>query len=238
MAVDTPDPGRVAAGSTWEPKAPTPLGAGDGDPPPLEGSSEPSALTQHFPNPSLEESWDGGSSSEDPCMSCSSTLLPSEPNHQAPNMALTFSAHVLQLLRACDKMAAQMEWKAASWSPSLAPSISSVLGKRSPSLPIPTSPPPALGSPVAVALLDWHAWMQHKRAIYQWNNPGKSMPVTVTLLDLHDTASAAATASPFSPLSSLTSDWLRSPSPLSLPSWMSPESEEHTSTLCAVGHLL
>ena len=65
------------------------------------------------------------------------------------------------------------------------------------------------------------------------------MLVTVTLLDLCDMALAAAMASPspFSPLSSLTSNWLCSPSSLSLPSQMSLESEEYTPTLHAVGRL-
>ena len=131
---------------------------------------------------------------------------------------------------------AQQAYDRSSQSPSLAPSIASVLGKHSPSPPPPVSPPPLLGSPVADAALDWHAWMQHKRATYLRNNPGKSAPEKVTPLDLRDAASAAAMASPLSPLSHLThSTGLHSPSPLSLPSRMSPESEERTPTLRAVG---
>ena len=144
--------------------------------------------------------------------------------------ALALSDCACKLLRAHEKMAAQRER-----SPSPVPSIASVLGKRPPSPPPPISPPPELGSPVTEAALDWRTWMQHKRALYHRNNPGKSVPVMVTPLDLRDAASAAATAphlaSPFSPLTSLTFDRLRSPSPLSLPSRMSPESEEHTPTL-------
>ena len=235
MAVDAPEPRMAAGGSTREPEALR----GDGDPPPLEGSSEPTACTQHFPGPSSEEPRDGGSSSEDPRASLSPTSLPVEPVLQAPVAALALSHRALKLLRSREKMAAQRE-RSASRSPSPAPSISSVLGKHSPpSPPPPTSPPPALGSPVSEAALDWRAWMQHKRALFHQNNPGKSVPVTVTPLDLRNAASAAAAAprlaSPFSPLTSLTSDRLRSPSPLSLPSRMSPESEERTPTLCAVG---
>ena len=93
-----------------------------------------------------------------------------------------------------------------------------------------------LGSPVSTAALDWRAWMQHKQALYHQNNPGKSVLVTVTLLDLRDTALTAAAVppllSPFSSLPSLSSDQLRLPSPLSLPSsQMSPESKERTPTL-------
>ena len=102
--------------------------------------------------------------------------------------------------------------------------------------PPPSSPPLVLGSPVSEAALDWHAWMQHKRALYHQNNPGKSVLVTVTLLDLRDAASGTAMVSPLSPLSHLThSTRLRSPSPLSLPSQMSLESEERTPILRAVG---
>ena len=232
MAVDAPEPSTAAGGSTQEPEALR----GDGDPPPLEGSSEPSAYTQHFPGPSSEDSWDGGSSSEDPRASMSVTPPPVEPEPVAPVATLGLSFRVRKLLRSAEKMAAQRE-RTASRSASLAPSISSVLRKHSPpSPPPPTSPPPALGSPVSEAVLNWRAWMQHKRALYHQNNPGKSVLVTVTPLDLHDAASAAATAppltSPFSPLSALSSDQLHSPSPLSLPSSrMSPESEEHTPTL-------
>ena len=232
MAVDSPDPSMAAGGSTREPEALR----GDGDPPPLEGSSDPSACTQHFPGPSSEEPRDGGPSSEDPRASLPLTPPPVEPEPIAPAAALGLSFHARKLLRSVEKMAAQHE-HAASRTASPAPSISSVLGKHSPpSPPPPTSPPPALGSPVSKATLDWCTWMQHKRALYHQNNPGKSVPVTVTLLDLRDAASAAAAApfllSPFSPLSSLPSDRLRSPSPLSLPSsWMSPESEERTPTL-------
>ena len=232
MAVDAPEPGTVVGGSTWEPEALW----GDGDPPPLEGSREPSAHTQHFPSPSSEEPRDGGSFSEDPRASLPLTPLPVSPEPIAPVAALGLSFRAHKLLQSAEKMAAQHE-RATSWSASLAPSITSVLGKHSPpSPPPPTSPPPVLGSPVSEAALDWRAWMQHKRALYHQNNLGKSMPVTVTLLDLCDAASAAAAAppllSPFSPLSSLSSDRLRLPSPLSLPSSrMSPESKEHTPTL-------
>ena len=236
MAVDAPNPSTAAAGSTQEPEAPTPLGAGDGDPPPLEGSSEPSAHTQHFPGPSSEESQDGGSSLEDPHTSCSSTPAPPALVAPVPTVALALSAHVHALLQQ-QEIKAQKQFKQASQSPSLAPSIASVLGKRSPSPPPPLSPPPELGSPVVNAALDWHAWMQHKRATYLQNNPGKVTPEKVTPLDLCDAASAAATVSPLSPLSHLThSSGLHSPSPLSLPSQMSPESKEHTPTLRAVGH--
>ena len=230
MAVDTPEPSMAVRGSTREPEALR----GDGDPPPLEGSREPSAHTQHFPGPSSEEPRDGGSSSEDPHASLPSTPLPIEPELQAPVAALPLSPCAHKLLWAHEKMAAQHE-RSASWTPSPVPSITSVLGKRPPSPPPPISPPPELGSPVSEAVLDWCAWMQHKRALYYQNNPGKSVPVMVTPLDLHDVASAAAAAphltSPFSPLLSLQSARLRSPSPLSLPSRMSPESEERTPTL-------
>ena len=158
------------------------------------------------------------------------------PEPEAPVATLGLSFCTRKLLQSTEKMAAQHECTAL-WSASLAPSISSVLGKHSPpSPPPPTSPPPVLGSPVSEAVLDWHAWIQHKRAHYHQNNPGKSMPVMVTLLDLYDMASAAAMvpplASPFSPLLALSSDWLRSPSPLSLPSsQISPESKERMPTL-------
>ena len=99
MAVDAPDPGTVAAGSTREPEAPTPSGAGDGDPPPPEGSREPSAHTQHFPGPSSEELRDGGSSSEDPCTSCSLTPAPPALVAPVPSVALALSARVRQLLK-------------------------------------------------------------------------------------------------------------------------------------------
>ena len=231
MAVDAPEPSTAADISTQEPDAPR----GYGDPPPSEGSRETVACTQHFPGPSSEEPRDGGSSSEDPRASFPSTPLPVEPELQAPVAALALSAHACKLLWAREKMDAQRERSALRRSPSPAPSIASVLGKRPPSPPPPISPPPELGSPVSVAALDWRAWMQHKRALYHQNNPGKSVLVMVTPLDLHDAASATAAtprlASPFSPLTSLTSDRLRSPSPLSLPSRMSPESEERTPTL-------
>ena len=218
MAVDAPDPGTAAVVSTREPEAPTPLGAGDGNPPPLEGSREPRALTQHFPGPSLEESRDGGSSSEDPRTSFPSTLLPVEPELQAPVAALALSTRARKLLWAREKMDAQRERSTSRRSPSPAPSIASVLGKCPPSPPPPISPPPELGSPVSEAALDWRAWMQHKRALYHQNNLGKSVPVTVTPLDLRDAASAAAAAphlaSPFSPLTSLA---LPPPSPPLLP---------------------
>ena len=237
MAVDAPDPGTAAAGSIREPEAPTPSGVGDGDPPPLEGSSKPSALTQHFPGPSLEESRDGGSSSEDPRASCSSTPAPPALVAPIPSVALALSGHAHQLAKRLEKRA-QMDFDWSSQLPSLAPSIASILGKRSPSPPPPVSPPPLLGSPVIEAALDWRTWMQHKQATYLRNNPGKSAPEKVTPLDLHDAALAAAAASPLSPLSHLThSTGLRSPSPLSLPSRMSPESEEYTPTLHAVGRL-
>ena len=99
MAVDAPDPGTAAAGSTREPEAPTPLGAGNGDPPPPEGSRAPSAHTQHFPGPSSEESWDGGSSSEDSCASCSSTSAPLALVAPVPSEALALSIRVRQLLK-------------------------------------------------------------------------------------------------------------------------------------------
>ena len=237
MAVDASDPGTAAAVSTWEPEAPTPSGVGDGNPPPLEGNREPRALTQHFPGPSSEESRDGGSSSEDPRASCSSTPAPPALVAPIPSVALALSARARKLLRAQEKTA-QWEFSRSSRSPSPAPSIASVLGKRSPSPPPPVSPPPLLGSPVAEATLDWHAWMQHKRATYLRNNPGKSAPEKVTPLDLRDAASAAAAASPLSPLSHLThSTGLRLPSPLSLPSRFSLESEERTPTLSAVDRL-
>ena len=98
IAVDAPNPSMAAAGSTWEPEAPTPLGAGDSDPPPLEGSSEPSAHTQHFPSPSSEELRDGGSSSEDPCASCSSTPAPPALVAPVPSVALALSACARQLM--------------------------------------------------------------------------------------------------------------------------------------------
>ena len=226
IAVDTPKPCIAVQSSSQEPEAPTPLGADNSNPPPLEGSSKPSAFTQHFPSPS----------SEDPRASQSLTPLPSEPEPPAPVVALTLSAHVHKLLQAREKMDAQMERWAASQSPSLAPLIASVLGKHPPLSTTPSlSPLPALGSPIALAVLDWRTWMQYKQANYLHNNPGKSTPVMVTLLDLRDAASAATTASPFSPLSALSSNQLRSPSPLSLPSQMSPESKERTPTLHAVG---
>ena len=231
MAVNPPAPSTAAGGSSREPEALR----GDGDPPPLEGSSEPTACTQHFPGPSLEESWDGGPSSEDPRTSSSSTPAPLALVAPIPSVALALSAHARKLLRAREKEA-QRDFNRSSQSPSPVPSIASILGKRSPSPPPPVSPPPLLGSPVAEAMLDWRAWMQHKRATYLRNNPGKSTPEKVTPLDLRDTASAAAAASPLSPLSHLThSTGLRSPSPLSLPSRMSLESEERTPTLSAVG---
>ena len=198
IAVDTPDPSTAATGSTREPEAPTPLGAGDGDPPPLEGSSEPSAHTQHFPGPSSEESRDGGSSSEDPCASCSSTLAPPALVAPVPLVALALSVRMRKLLQAREKEA-QWDFDQSSQSPSPVPSITSILGKCSPSPPPPVSPPPVLGSPVVEAALDWHAWMQHKRATYLWNNLGKSAPEKVTPLDLRDVASAAAAVSPLSP---------------------------------------
>ena len=235
MAVDAPNSSTAAAGSTREPEAPTPLGVGDGDPPPLEGSSEPSAHTQHFPSPSLEESQDGGSSSEDPHASCSSTPAPQALVAPVPSVALALSARARQLMRMRESKA-QKQFDQSSQLPSPAPSIASVLGKHSPSPPPPLSPPPELGSPVAEAALDWRAWMQHKRATYLRNNPGRVAPEKVTPLDLRNAASAAAAASPLSPLFHLTySTGLRSPSPLSLPSRMSPESKEHTPTLRAVG---
>ena len=227
MAVDAPEPRTVVGGSSREPEALR----GDGDPPPLEGSSEPSAHTQHFPSPS----------SEVPRAFDPSTTLPAEPVAPVP---LTLNAKRLGRTRQRAKQLELQAQKAFDWSsrsPSPAPSIASVLGKRPPSPPPPTSPPPALGSPVALAALDWRTWMQHKRAVYLRNNPGKVAPVSVTPLDLRAVASSAAAAappssgsllgSPFSPLSSLTSDRLCSPSPLSLPSRMSPESEERTPTL-------
>ena len=138
-------------------------------------------------------------------------------------------------MQAWESKAQKQFERALSWLPSPAPSITSVLGKRSPSPPPPLSPQPELGSPVVDAALDWRAWMQHKRATYLRNNLGKSTPEKVTPLDLRDVASAATAASPLSPLSHLThSTGLHSPSPLSLPSRMSLESEECTPTLSAV----
>ena len=234
MAVDAHEPSTVAGVSTRDLDAPR----GYGNPPPLEGSREPAACTQHFPGPSLEEPRDGGSSSEEPRASEPLTLPPAEPDLDSPEPALDLSPRACKLLRAREKMAAQKARTASrSRSASPAPSITSVLGKHSPpSPPPPTSPPPALGSPVSEAALDWRAWMQHKRTLYHQNNLGRSVPVTVMPLDLRDTASAAAAVppllSPFSSLPSLSSDRLRSPSPLSLPSSrMSPESEERTPTL-------
>ena len=198
MAVDSPDPSTVAGGSTQEPEALR----GDGDPPPLEGSSEPTACTQHFPGPSSEEPQDGGSSSEDPYASLPLTPLPVEPMLQAPMAALALSAHARQVQWDQESIAAQLEWKAASWSLSLVPSIASVLGKHPPSPPPPSSPPPALGLPVALAALDWCTWMQHKQATYLHDNLGKVALVMVTPLDLYDAASAAATAPSLGPLGS------------------------------------
>ena len=228
MAVDAPEPRTAVGGSSREPEALR----GDGDPPPLEGSSEPSAHTQHFPGPSSEEPQDGGTSSEVPRTFDPLTTLPAEPVAPVPLDAKALGRARQQVKWL--ELHTQKAYARSSRLPSLAPSITSVLGKRPPSPPPPTSPPPALGSPVALAALDWRAWMQHKRAVYLRDNQGK-----VTPLDLHDAASAAATVlpsprplgSPFPPLSSLTSDRLRSPSPLSLPSRMSPESEERTPTL-------
>ena len=80
MVVDAPEPSTVVGGSTWEPEALR----GDGNPPPLEGSREPSAHTQHFPGPSKEESQDGGASSEAPRAFDTSTTLPAEPVMPVP----------------------------------------------------------------------------------------------------------------------------------------------------------
>ena len=193
MAVDAPDPSTVATGSTREPEAPTPSGAGDGDPPPLEGSREPSAHTQHFSSPSSEESRDGGSSSEDPRTSCSLTPAPPSLVAPVPSVALALSTRACQLMKQWE-LQAQKQFNRSSWLPSPAPSIASVLRRRSPSPPPPLSPLPELGSPVVEAALDWHAWMQHKQATYLRNNPGKSAPEKVTPLDLRDVASAAATS--------------------------------------------
>ena len=232
MAVDAPEPCTAVGGSSWEPEALQ----GDGDPPPLEGSSEPSAHTQHFPGPSSEEPQDGGTSSEVSRASDISTTLPAEPVAPVPRDAKALGRACQQAKRL--ELSAQKAFARSSQSPSLAPSIASVLGKCPPSPPPPLSSPLALGSPVALTALNWRAWMQHKRALYLRDNPGKVVPEKVTPLDLHDAALAAAAApplgalgSPFSPLSSLTSNRLRSPSPLSLPSQMSPESEERTPTL-------
>ena len=206
------------------------------DPPPLEGSRETAACTQHFPGPSSEEPRDGGSSSEDPRASCSST--PALPALVAPipSPAKDLSTMCTRQLLKRRELQAQKQFNRASRLPSPVPSIASVLRKHSPSPPPPLSPLPKLGSPVIEAALDWRAWMQHKWATYLQNNPGKSTPEKVTPLDLRDAALAAAVASPLSPLSHLTpSTGLRSPSPLSLPSRMSPESEERTPTLSAVG---
>ena len=141
MAVDAPEPHTAVGGSSQEPKALR----GDSDPPPLEGSSEPSAHTQHFPGPSSEEPRDGGTSSEVPRTFVPSTTLPAEPVAPVP-----LSAKALGRARQWakwQKINAQKAYDRFSWSPSPAPSIASVLGKRPPSHPPPTSPPPALGSP-------------------------------------------------------------------------------------------
>ena len=106
---------------------------------------------------SLEVSQDGGSSLEDPHASMTMTPPPVEPKPVAPTAAPGLSPRTCKLLRAQERMVAQRE-HAASRSTSLAPSISSVLGKHSPpSPPPPTSPPPVFGSPVSVAVLDWRA---------------------------------------------------------------------------------
>ena len=102
MAVDAPEPSTAVEGSSQEPEALR----GDVDPPPLEGSSEPLAHTQHFPGPSSEEPRDGGSSLEDPRASFPSTPLPVEPELQAPVAALALSDCARKLLRAREKMAA------------------------------------------------------------------------------------------------------------------------------------
>ena len=132
MAADTPEPRTVVGGSSQEPEALQ----GDGDPPPLEGSSEPSAHTQHFPGPSLEESRDGGTSLEVPHAFVPSTTLPVEP--VAP-VLLTLEAKCLGHARQRAKqleLSAQKDFDEASRSPSPAPLIASVLGKRPPSPPL------------------------------------------------------------------------------------------------------
>ena len=90
MAVNAPEPSTAVEGSSWEPEALR----GDGDPPSLEGSSEPLACTQHFPGSSSEESRDGGASSEAPHTFDTSTPLPVEPVLPAPAAALALLHHV------------------------------------------------------------------------------------------------------------------------------------------------
>ena len=151
-----------------------------------------------------------------------------------PSVALALSGCACQLMKH-QEAAAQKAFARSSQFPSLAPSITSVLGKHPPLPPPPTSPPLELGFPVALAALDWRAWMQHKQAIYLCDDPGKVVPEKVTPLNLRDAALAAATApsltSPFFSLTALSSDQLCSSFPLSLPSQISPESREYMPTL-------
>ena len=79
---------------------------------------------------------------------------------------------------------------ASTRAPSPAPSITSVLGKRS-SPPLPTSPPPPVGSPIPHAPQDWRAWMEWKCALYSERNLGCPVLAVVMLLDIRDAASAA-----------------------------------------------
>ena len=132
----------MATGSTQEPEAPTPSGAGNGNPPLLEGSSKPSAHTQHFPGPSSEESWDGGSSSEDPCMSLSLTPVPVALVAPVPSVAPSLTECYARALARRQEAFTQKQFDQALRSPSPVPSIASVLRKRSPSPPPPTSPRP------------------------------------------------------------------------------------------------
>ena len=123
----------------------------DGDPPPREGSSEPSACTQHFPGASSEASRDGGSSLEDPRASMSVTLPPVEPEPVAPAAALGLSFRACKLLRSAEKMVVQREC-AASQSASPAPSISSVLGSTPPLHPPLLRPHPRRWAPLSPRL--------------------------------------------------------------------------------------
>ena len=141
MAVDAPEPRMAVGGSSREPEALR----GDGDPPPLEGSSKPSTHTQHFPGPSSEEPQDGGTSSEVPHAFVPSTTLPAEPVAPVPLDAKALGRAHQQAKQL--ELSAQKAFDRSLRLPSPAPSIVSVLGKRPPSPPPPTSPLLALGSP-------------------------------------------------------------------------------------------